>query len=172
MEQKIIYRKANPSDAIKLSVLFKTVYIQTYGKEGISDEFANFVVHQFSVERLQNVIEVSPDALIVAVYKENLVGVVQIDFDKKCPIDHIDAPELNKLYILDWFCGQGIGYQLLTEAVNTLKSKGYSEMWLWVLVTNERAISFYERQNFKWIGNAPFVMEKNSYDNKIMLKQF
>jgi ribosomal protein S18 acetylase RimI-like enzyme len=172
MEQTIIYRKANQTDAIKLSILFKTVYIQTYGTEGVSDEFANFITKQFSVERLYELILNNPDTLIVAVYKNNLVGVVEIEFDKKCPINNIVAPELNKLYILEWFCGQGIGYKLLTEAEMVVKSKGISEMWLWVLVTNKIAISFYERQNFKWIGNAPFQMEKNSYDNKVMLKQF
>jgi ribosomal protein S18 acetylase RimI-like enzyme len=114
----------------------------------------------------------SPDTLIVAVYKNNLVGVVEIEFDKKCPINNIIAPELNKLYILACFCGQGIGYKLLAEAERVVKLKGINEMWLWVLVTNERAISFYERQNFKWIGNAPFQMETNSYDNKVMTKQF
>ena len=44
-------------------------------------------------------------------------------------------------------------------------------MWLWVLITNERAISFYEKQNYKWIGNASFQMETNNYENKVMLKE-
>ena len=37
---QIEYRKANSSDIVKLSVLFKQVYIATYGVEGVSDEFA------------------------------------------------------------------------------------------------------------------------------------
>jgi len=172
MKHKIIYRKANQTDSIKLSILFKTVYIQTYGTEGVSNEFANFIIDHFSVRRLRNLIENNPDALIVATYNDNLVGVAEIEFDKKCPINSIVAPELNKLYILERFCGQGIGYKLLEEAERVLKSKGYNEMWLWVLVTNERAISFYKRQNFKYIGNAPFQMETNCYDNEVLLKQF
>lgn len=171
INKEIIYRKAISTDAIKLSILFKTVYIQTYGIEGVSDEFANFITKQFSIERLQSIILNNPDRLIVAVYNDNLVGVAEIEFDKKCPIKNIVAPELNKLYILEWFCGQGIGYNLLMEAEKIVKLKGINEMWLWVLVSNERAISFYERQNYKWIGNAPFQMEKNSYDNKVMLKK-
>jgi hypothetical protein len=41
MDKQIIIRKANQSDVKKLSVLYKTVYIQTYGQEGVSDEFAS-----------------------------------------------------------------------------------------------------------------------------------
>lgn len=172
MELDIIYRKATAEDVIKLSILFKTVYIQTYGIEGVSDEFANFITKQFSIERLHHVIETNPDAIMVAVYKNNLVGVVEIEFNKKCPINDIIAPELNKLYILEWFCGKGIGHQLLAEAEQLLTSKGMNEMWLWVLVSNERAISFYEKHQFKHIGNASFQMETNTYDNKVMLKKW
>jgi ribosomal protein S18 acetylase RimI-like enzyme len=172
MEEQITYRKANLTDVNKLSILFKQVYIQTYGLDGVSDEFANFIVKQFSIERLQNLIEKNPDTIIVAENKNNLVGVVEIEFDKKCPVNNILAPELNKLYILEWFCGRGIGYGLLTEAENIVRLKGAKQMWLWVLDSNERAVSFYERQNYKWIGNASFQMEVNNYNNKVMLKQF
>jgi ribosomal protein S18 acetylase RimI-like enzyme len=168
----ITYRPARFEDAIKLSVLFKVVYIQTYGLEGVSDEFANFITKQFAVERLQQLIQNFPDCLIVAEYNHNLVGVVEIEFNKKAPIGNIIAPELNKLYILKWFCGKGIGHELIKAAEKVVKSKGIKQMWLWVLVSNERAISFYQKHQYQWIGNATFQMEKNNYDNKVMLKEF
>ena len=171
MDKQIIIRKANQSDVKKLSVLYKTVYIQTYGKEGVSDEFANFITNQFSIERLGNIILNHSTKIIVAEYKNNLIGVAEIEFDKQCPINNIVEAELNKLYILEWFSGQGVGYQLIQEAEKIVISKGIKKMWLWVLITNERAISFYEKQNYKWIGNASFQMETNNYENKVMLKE-
>ncbi len=171
MDKQIIIRKANQSDVKKLSVLYKTVYIQTYGKEGVSDEFANFITNQFSIERLGNIILNHSTKIIVAEYKNNLIGVAEIEFDKQCPINNIVEAELNKLYILEWFSGQGVGYKLIQEAEKIVISKGIKKMWLWVLITNERAISFYEKQNYKWIGNASFQMETNNYENKVMLKE-
>ncbi len=166
----MIYRNAIITDSKKLSVLFKQVYIQTYGTEGVSDEFANFITIQFSVERLEKLIEEHPENLIVAEYKGNLVGVVELEFDKKCPVNDIIGPELNKLYILEWFCNRGIGNELMNQAERLLKQKNQKLFWLWVLESNERAIRFYEKQNFHWIGNAPFQMEKNVYQNKVMVK--
>ena len=116
MDKQIIIRKANQSDVKKLSVLYKTVYIQTYGKEGVSDEFANFITNQFSIERLGNIILNHSTKIIVAEYKNNLIGVAEIEFDKQCPINNIVEAELNKLYILEWFSGQGVGYKLIQEA--------------------------------------------------------
>ncbi|MGC4041813.1 MAG: GNAT family N-acetyltransferase [Flavobacterium sp.] len=168
---QIEYRSADLSDIIKLSVLYKQVYIATYGAEGVSDEFANFITKQFSVERLENLINSQNENLIVAVYKNNLVGVAEIEFDKKSPIGEIIAPELNKLYILEWFCGKGIGERLLEESEKIVKSKGINKMWLWVLESNSRAIRFYRKHNFKEIGNASFQMETNKYENLVMLKE-
>jgi GNAT superfamily N-acetyltransferase len=170
MTKDIIYRKAILADAKKLSILYKQVYIQTYGIEGVSDEFANFILKQFSVERLEQIIAATPDNIIVADYKNNLVGVAEIEFEKKCPINDIIAPELNKLYILEWFCGKGIGNKLLEAAEQLVLSKGIHEMWLWVLESNERAISFYEKNKYKMIGKASFQMETNKYENDVMIK--
>jgi ribosomal protein S18 acetylase RimI-like enzyme len=172
MIQDIQYRKANFSDTIKLSILFKQVYISTYGVKGVSDEFANFITKQFSVERLESIILGDPGSLIVAEHQGNLVGVVEIQFEKESPVNAITAPELNKLYILEWFCGKGIGQGLMAEAEKVALSRGATQMWLWVLESNVRAIRFYEKQRYEIIGHAPFQMEVNSYHNKVMLKSF
>ncbi len=166
------YRPANISDARKLSILFKQVYIHTYGREGVSDEFANFITGQFSVERLERVIAEQPESLIVAANNGNLVGVAEVRFGRTSPVGAVTAPELSKLYILDWFCGRGIGERLLQESEKLALSRGTRCMWLWVLTTNTRAVSFYEKHGYVTIGSAPFQMEVNSYDNFVMLKEF
>jgi len=171
MTNEIQYRKAIHSDAKKLSVLYQQVYIHTYGKEGVSDEFANHIFRQFAVERLENIIVEHPDNIIVAVYKNNLVGVAEIECNKTSPVGAITAPELNKLYILEWFCGQGIGNGLLQAAEETVLQYGHRQMWLWVLESNQRAIRFYERHQYRHVGEAAFQMEVNSYNNKVMLKE-
>lgn len=172
MEKKLNYRNAEISDSKKLSILFKQVYIQTYGTEGVSDEFANFITKQFSVERLEKLITEQRENLIVAEYNNNLVGAVEIEFNKACPVNHIIGPELNKLYILEWFCGKGIGENLLKYAEKIILEKGQNLFWLWVLESNQRAINFYTKHQYKVIGNASFQMEKNSYMNKVMIKYF
>lgn len=171
MKNMFVYRKANIEDALCLSVLYKQVYIQTYGTEGVSKEFASFITKQFSEERISNAIISNPDSVIVAEYKSNLIGVSEIEFNKKCPVDGVTAPELNKLYILEWFCGKGVGENLLKESEKIIIAKGIDEIWLWVLSSNERAVSFYEKHDYKWIGNAFFQMEVNNYENKVMFKK-
>ena len=118
--ESIIIRKARITDSRKLSILYKQVYIKTYGIDGVSDEFANFITKQFEILRIEKLIKSNPDHVIVAEYKNNLVGVLDIEFNKPCPGTDLSAPELNKLYILEWFCNLGIGEKLLKYAEEIL----------------------------------------------------
>ena len=170
MSEEFKIRPAKKEDSKKLSILYKQVYIHTYGREGVSDEFANFITKQFSIERLKHIITTVEDAILVAEFRNNLVGVLEIEFDKVCPIDNFTAPELNKIYILDWFCGKGIGHLLIEKSEETLKLRGYNQVWVWLLESNTRAHNFYLKNNYQDIGKAPFKMEENTYMNIVMRK--
>ncbi len=171
VKEQITIRKATVEDSKKLSILYKQVYIKTYGTEGVSDEFANFITEQFDISRLEIIINKSPNQILVAEYKNNLVGVLETVFNKQCYGTNIIGPELNKLYILEWFCNKGIGEKLLKEAETVLRSINTKTYWLWVLDSNTRAINFYKKHDFKKIGEAPFKMESNTYNNIVMLKK-
>lgn len=59
--------------------------------------------------------------------------------------------------------GKGIGAQLLSKAVLWLKNNGFKKLGLEVLETNQRAISFYQRNGFFTIEQRPnhfIYMEK------------
>ncbi len=170
--ENVVIRKAIVEDSKKLSILYKQVYIKTYGAEGVSDEFANFITKKFKVSRIEKIITSNPNHILVAEYKNNLVGVLETKFNKKCYGTKIIAPELNKLYILEWFCNSGIGEKLLNEIETILRSLEIKTYWLWVLDSNTRAINFYKKHNLKIIGNAPFKMETNTYNNFVMLKTY
>jgi ribosomal protein S18 acetylase RimI-like enzyme len=170
MKKEIVYRKAVPTDALLLSILFQQVYISTYGTDGVTREYATFITKRFASGYIENTIKTSPDSIIVATYLGNPVGVAEIDFNRVCPIGNIAAPELSKLYVLEWFCGQGIGYNLMLNVEQTCTAKGHKQLWLEVWDLNPRAIDFYARLGYKSIGMVDFPMDDNTYDNRVMIK--
>lgn len=170
MEKEIKYRYAVPSDALRLSILFQTVYITTYGFEGVSNEYASFISKRFSPQYIENTITNEPHSIIVATLNDNLVGVAEIDFNRPCPIGNVAQPELGKLYVLDAFFGRGIGYNLMNEVEKTARANGHKQVWLEVWDENPRAIAFYERQGYQAIGTVPFPMDDNTYTNIVMIK--
>lgn len=63
-----------------------------------------------------------------------------------------DAParcgEVGAIYLDPGFWDCGIGWTLMSAAIDRLTSDGYTEVTLWVLAGNERAMRFYERCGF------------------------
>ena len=68
--------------------------------------------------------------------------------------------ELDDLYVLDGFRGQGIGSQILNQCIN----ESPNALWLYVFSRNTRAIAFYERFGFtvrEQIGTTRLIMARN-----------
>jgi GNAT superfamily N-acetyltransferase len=167
---KLQYRLAVPEDALCLSVLFRQVYIHNYAIEGIPTDFSRFIVKQFAIPKIEQKIREQPGSILVATYKGNLAGVAEIEYQKPCPIGNLIAPELNKLYVLECFTSLGVGRQLLKNVEQQLKEKGYKELWLWVYAINDRAVQFYKRQEYQWLGNAFLDLDGNQYENEVLYK--
>ena len=70
--------------------------------------------------------------------------------------DLTDAGEVYAIYILKEYYGKGIGYALMTGALEELKSNDQTAVW--VLYNNERAIRFYKRCGFQFDGKKQDII--------------
>lgn len=166
----INFRQAVPEDAAKLSLLFKQVYIHNYAFEGVSDEYANFLADNFSLDKVESSIKEKNYSIVVAEYNKNLIGAVKLSYSQHCPYKDITAPELDKLYVLERFCGMGIGTRLLEEAEKLALSNDDKYIWVYVWQHNARAINFYTKKGFENLGAVAYPMEVNTYYNLVMVK--
>ncbi len=66
------------------------------------------------------------------------------------PDMHIDeCVELEKMYVLPSYKDKGIGSRALREIIKISQNKGIKTLFLCVLDSNEKAISFYKKIGFK-----------------------
>jgi ribosomal protein S18 acetylase RimI-like enzyme len=65
-----------------------------------------------------------------------------------------ETGELYGIYILPGHTGQGIGSELMTRLLGTLKKDGYKKSTLWVLDTNDKTIKWYEKKSWKPEGKT------------------
>ena len=63
-----------------------------------------------------------------------------------------NAGEVYAIYLLADYHGRGIGAQLMSAAINSMPDR--SEIVVWVLEGNERAIRFYQRFGFRFDGKS------------------
>jgi len=166
---KINIRKVRLSDACNLTVLKQQVWIATYATEGIRLEFSQYVLDAFTVKHSEQAIEDKARSILIAEQDNHLIGCVEIDHQATCPNKSINGPEITVLYVLERFCGQAIGQQLLDAALQHVKAMKEDTCWLTVFHGNERAIRFYEKNAFKRRGATIFEMDGNHYENFIMV---
>ena len=67
----------------------------------------------------------------------------------------IQAGEIIALYVLKDYYGEGIAQKLMKEALTTLEQ--FSEIFLWVLKENKRAIAFYQKMGFTFDGQEKIL---------------
>ena len=92
----------------------------------------------------------SPSETVVAVIDSNIVGFANFRLYREDG-EHLAAGEIRAIYLLREYWNKGIGSQLLEYATNYLKNS-CEVIFLWVLKTNQNAISFYENHGFIYDG--------------------
>ena len=66
-----------------------------------------------------------------------------------------DTSEIGAIYILKEYYGKGVGYKLISFALNELKDTKQTS--LWVIKNNVCAINFYKKVGFKFEGKEQVV---------------
>jgi ribosomal protein S18 acetylase RimI-like enzyme len=153
--------------------------IATIGKKSFRKAFESlFSNKEELLEYLENTY--CPIKLLKSLRKENNIyllaevdgqpaGFVKI---KKISLnEHIESVaqmELQKIYVLQEYHGQGVGTTLLKEAVNIAKEVYPDYIWLDTHISNENAIRFYERNGFKKIGKYFFTIGTQTFEYHVM----
>lgn len=84
-----------------------------------------------------------PENTLIAMDGKQVVGFISYGNFRD---ETIQAGEIIALYVLKDYYGKGIAQKLMKEALTTLEQ--FSEIFLWVLKDNKRAIAFYQKMGF------------------------
>ena len=88
-------------------------------------------------------IEFSDPQLLVATDGDKVVGFVGFDRSRDAGSKSTTG-EIWAMYVAPEYWGQGLGLALWDGAREGLKEEGCTQVTLWVLLKNERALRFYE----------------------------
>ncbi|MER0122283.1 N-acetyltransferase family protein [Streptococcus sp. ZJ93] len=108
---------------------------------------------EYTLERCRKWAFAYPNDVFVAKIEDKVVGFVCCAASQQEDLENMG--EIYAIYILSEYYGQQIGYRLMQFALEQLKD--FSQVVLWVLDGNERAIRFYECIGFCFDGASKRV---------------
>lgn len=105
-----------------------------------------------TLERCRFFSQKYPENTLIAMDGMKVVGFISYGNFRD---ETIRAGEIIALYVLKDYYGKGIAQKLMTEALSTLEH--FSEIFLWVLKDNKRAIAFYQKMGFTFDGQEKIL---------------
>ena len=105
-----------------------------------------------TLERCRFFSQKYPENTLIAMDGMKVVGFISYGNFRD---ETIRAGEIIALYVLKDYYGKGIAQKLMTEALSTLEH--FSEIFLWVLKDNKRAIAFYQKMDFIFDGQEKIL---------------
>lgn len=111
-----------------------------------------------------------PENTLIAIGDLKVVGFISYGNFRD---ETIQAGEIIALYVLKDYYGKGIAQKLMKTALTALNR--FSEIFLWVLKDNKRAIAFYQKMGFTFDGQEkilgkPIKEKRMVFYSKIILK--
>lgn len=163
-------RVATTADASNLAALSIQVWLHTYAKSGLRSALSDYVLAEYSPEKLTA--RLADENQVFFVFEENghLVGYLRRLLDSPCPTDPTPHVEIATLYVQEHFIGRRIGSKLLDHASAFCADRGINRVWLSVNHENFPAIRFYEKHQFHRNGSIFFHLENEQHENFILYK--
>ena len=105
-----------------------------------------------TLERCRFFSQKYPENTLIAMDGEQVVGFISYGNFRD---EVIQAGEIIALYVLKDYYGKGVSKQLMHAAFVALDQ--FSEIYLWVLKDNKRAIAFYQKMGFTFDGQEKIL---------------
>lgn len=88
-------------------------------------------------------------------------------------MEALDEAQLLRFFVIPPYQNQGIGYHLLVSILETIKKSGFTQMFLEVRISNEKAIQLYQRCGFVIAGTRKnyYSTQTGGFENAWLMKK-
>ena len=160
-------RPATPEDAPSLAALSIETWLNTYLRQGIGRDFAEFVLDQFTPAKFIDWLRSPDETLLVSETSDGPDGYIRLTQDRPGPVPGCSDTEISTLYVRPRRHGRGIGKALLQHALEHAANDGVADVWLMTNAENTPAIGFYHRIGARDLGETHFCLGDARYPNRV-----
>ena len=171
MISSLTVRNGTKPDNILLAQLGWQTFAEAFGPDNTPEDMAAYLPTAFSPE-LQAAELADPQNIFWLVLVNDVpVGYVKLFAGLAPTCVKSQRPlKIARLYLLQAWCGQGIGHELLQRCFQYAQENGYTSVWLTVWEKNEGALALYQKLGFNLVGEEEFVLGQDVQRDYIMEK--
>ena len=167
-------KKATIKDTEVLALLGRQTWAESHGHYiEEKNNLAKYLNENFSVAKTIENINNSKNIFYIIYVDEFPAGYAKIIVNENQ--EHVESNNscrLERIFILNDFIPLKIGKQLLNFVEEQAKELSLDTMWLSVYIKNKRAIRFYEKNEYKNVGDYNFIVSEKKYKNIVFSKRF
>jgi ribosomal protein S18 acetylase RimI-like enzyme len=163
-------RTATTKDVALITEIARSTFLETYASSTPIEALKSFMEKAFHPNTLTAELNAPHMHYFLIFKEEKLAGYAKIELN--IPKETIDATQLTKLdriYIRKKYYGQKLGTRLFNHIVEFSKTQQQQGMWLYVLISNKRALQFYTLNNFQIVANYSFKVSETQYNPNYIL---
>lgn len=162
MEHEVHIRRADANDALLLSELSKTTFIQSHGHSAAPADIESYVHTTYSIERYTEELKQPDNMYHLVTLGTAVVGYSKLVLNQQVPGGGPQqAARLDRLYLLETCHGKNIGHYLFQQNLALARMHKQQGIWLYVWKENLRALQFYTRAGMHIIGEYSFKLTPN-----------
>ena len=160
---QIRLKEPDGHDARLLSELGSQTFVQSYGCALEPAQLAAYVSQTFSKERIARELKDPAVYYLLAMDQDRACAYAKL-IPSPVPeslfgsLGSAEAIELKRLYVIPEYWNQGVGTQLMEALLDRASAHDHQSMWLRVWEKNVRAITFYQRWDFRHVGEEPYCV--------------
>lgn len=164
--------RANAEDVPALSKLCSDTFRETFEHDNTKEELEAFFEEAYNHDTLLAELTHNDSQTYLAYVNDELAGYLKVNWgDAQTERELENAFEVQRMYVLKEYHGQGVGKALFEKALRMAESGDFDWAWLGVWEKNYKAQRFYTRYGFEKFGEHQFVVTPEKTDIDWLLKK-
>jgi len=155
-----------------LAQLSRKTFIESHGHSADEKDILAYADLNFSLKKLSADLQDSRIFFNKVYVNDQIAGYSKLILNEPNALTPVTPlAKFERLYLLKDFYGLGLGDRLLTHNIEIALTHKQKGLWLFVWTQNEKALRFYQKSEFKSIGEYNFkISDQHSNPNFVMLK--
>jgi diamine N-acetyltransferase len=171
MSQKVHVniRRANSDDAGLLAELGAHTFRETFAADNTSDDMTAYLAAHFSVAQQTAELAHPASIFLIAEVEGQAAGYAKLHAgEPPKEIEGAKPIELVRLYVSSEWFGRGVGEALMRACLDEARNAGHETLWLGVWERNARAQAFYNKWDFRAVGEHIFQLGSDAQRDILM----